>query len=71
MSLAIATDVRQAMLEAPQQKLTLEKALGGFRIVSHDGRVVATGSDVAMARDLVEDHNKQVEKNCMTGAAHL
>ena len=71
MSLDVAMDVRAHMLAAPTHKIRLETGLGGYRIIAHDGRVIATGSDVSFARQLVDDHNKDVEKTNMTGTRLL
>lgn len=67
----IASEVRAAMIARPTMKLRVEPSLGGYRIISHDGRVLVRGSDLAFARQLVDEHNKDVEKNLLAGGKHL
>lgn len=67
----ITSAVSKQLLNWPTEHIRLETGLGGYRIVAHDGRVLGTGSDVCFANETVREHNEQVDKNRMTGAAHL
>lgn len=71
MSLVVAYRVSTHMITVPVHKISLQITLGGYRIVAHDGRVLGTGGDVAFAKELVKEHNDQVEKNRITGSSHL